>query len=94
MPCPSCGMTTSMSLMARGRVPEAARIHLFGVVLFPSALVLGAMWLAEAATGATVPVTPALRPAWWWLLVALGAMLVGWGVKLLVGFANGTLPLY
>jgi hypothetical protein len=34
LPCPSCGLTTSFALGARGRLSDAAQLHPFGFVLF------------------------------------------------------------
>ena len=35
----------------------------------------------------------ALGLRWWWLGIALAGMLLGWGVKVWIGTADGTLPL-
>ena len=90
-PCPTCGITTSLSAMARGDIGLALRAQSFGVVLFlalaASALAGGVMMLSGR------PMLAALRPRAWWVLVAGVGLLLGWAVKLSVGVASGELPI-
>lgn len=90
-PCPSCGLTTSVVSMAHGRLWRAFEAHPFGVLLFAGIVFYGGVGVAELLTARSI--SPVLRPRWWWVLVALGAMLAGWGVKILAGLLSGTLPL-
>ncbi len=90
-PCPSCGMTTSMAAMARGRVAEAFHAQPFGVVLF-AALVAAAVAGAVELGGRNVWARE--RPRWWWVIVAFVLMLAGWGYKALAGYLDGTFPLH
>ncbi|NLW86153.1 MAG: DUF2752 domain-containing protein [Planctomycetes bacterium] len=83
LPCPGCGMTTSMSLMAHGKIMPAARAHLMGVVLFAVLVALGAVWCVEAVSGIEVSRPKWLRPAMWWVPVTLGLILLAWAIKLL-----------
>ena len=89
-PCPSCGLTTSVSAAVQGDVRGSWRAHPFGPVLAAGAAVLAAGGLIQAATARGV--LAALRFGWWWLIGALGGMLLGWGISLAVGAANGTWP--
>ena len=91
LPCPSCGMTTSTALMARGQVVRAARTQPFGVVLLPLLVVLAGAGAAELATGRDV--LKRYRPRLWWLGLFLGGQLAGWGLLLLTGYLSGTLPI-
>ena len=89
-PCPSCGLTTSVSAAAHGRFGLAFEAQPFGIVLF-AALVGGlAVGAVELAAGRDV--LRRLRPSWWWLAGAMGGMLAGWGIKVAVGVAAGELP--
>jgi hypothetical protein len=91
LPCPSCGMTTSMALMARGQVGRASATQPFGVILLPLLAVLAAAGAVELATGRDV--LKRYRPSFWWLGLFLGGQLAGWGCLLLTGYASGTLPI-
>ncbi len=62
-PCPMCGMTTTFSLLAHGRVPEAAWNQPFGVVLFLGVLAVGGVALAEL-----VAPSDRWRRLWRWVL--------------------------
>ncbi len=91
-PCPSCGMTTSVSAAVHGQLASSVRAQPFGLVLALAAAVLAIAGGAQAVTA-----RPALGPfrlgRWgWWLGGALAGMLLGWGVVLAVGAADGTFP--
>ena len=90
-PCPTCGLTTAMALMARGRVAGAFEAHPFGVALFAAVVVLAGVGAGELATGRDV--LGRLRPSLWWCALGIGALLAGWGWKLLTGLLSGTLPM-
>jgi len=89
-PCPACGLTTSVSAMAHGRLMTAIAAQPFGTVLAIAAAALGCMGTVELARG--VDVIGRLRPRIWWLWLGVGGVLAGWIVKLLVGVLNGTFP--
>lgn len=79
-PCPMCGMTTTFSLMADGRVVDALFTQPFGVVLFTLTAIAG---LAAAAD---------LFLAGGWLRGALAAVHrheQGYAIFLLVGMILG-----
>lgn len=82
-PCPSCGMTTSVALLAHGRVGEALWTNPMGVVV----AVLGAVvfWGAvhAAVTGCRIRLVGTGRlfgPYGWWTLG--GVWLASWVYKL------------
>lgn len=90
-PCPTCGLTTSLAAMARGDVGLAFRAHPFGVVVFVglvAAVLLGGMGLLTAR-----PMLAGVRPRLWWAAAAVGGLLLGWAVKMAVGWACGELPI-
>ncbi len=90
-PCPSCGMTTSLSATAHGWIALGWRAQPFGVVLFAAMILLGAIGSFELLTNRSV--LHRLRPKLWWGLVLLGGMLVGWGWNAATGWAGGKYPL-
>ena len=90
-PCPSCGLTTSVSAAVQGDVRAGLRAQPFGPVLAAAAAVLAAAGLSQALTARDVLAD--LRFGWWWLAGALGGMLLGWGINLAVGAARGTWPI-
>ena len=89
-PCPSCGLTTSVSASVHGQFAAAFRAQPFGLVLFmvlAAAVVVG---LAQAITGKAI--FP--RPRLWWAIAGMGGMLAGWLWKLVAGVISGGLPLH
>ena len=90
-PCPTCGLTTSVSAMAHGRFVLAARSHPFGVVFFAGLVVLAAAAVYEAMAGRKA-LTRLGRPAWWGWTFVIGIP-AGWVLKLIWGIADGTLPM-
>jgi len=90
-PCPTCGMTTSVSAIAHGQVGLAWRAHPFGIVLFVLALVLIAPGLGQLLSGRDM--LGPLRPRLWWVPAGIAGAMMGWGWNLYHGIACGTLPL-
>lgn len=89
-PCPSCGLTTSVSAMTHGRVGLAWRAQPFGIAI--------AVWLAMLTVVGVIesvrarPVIERLRPRLWWAWAGLAGLFAGWFIVLGVGRLNGTLP--
>jgi len=90
-PCPTCGLTTSVSAMAHGRFDRAVAAHPFGPVVFGAILLLAAAGGAEWVTGRDI--LGPFKPRLWWALAAVAGVTAGWAVKLVVGALNGELPL-
>ena len=42
-PCPSCGLTTSISLLLHGQIFDAFRVQPFGVILFVSLFIIAGL---------------------------------------------------
>lgn len=89
-PCPSCGMTTAVTATVHGELGIAMAAQPFGIVLAVGAAVFAVAGLVEAATGRTP--RGIFGPRWWYLLIAVGGMFLGWAVKLAIGLADGTYP--
>lgn len=60
LPCPFCGMTTSLAHMARGEVAAAFATHVLGPPLYVGAW-LGAVWALAALVRGTSAVPGPLR---------------------------------
>ena len=90
-PCPTCGLTTSVALMAHGQVAAAFGAHPFGVVLAALLAVAMAAGVAELATGRDV--LALARPGLWWLVAVGGALMLSWAWKLAAGWLGGELPI-
>lgn len=87
VPCPGCGMTRAMALLAKGRWGQAAALHPLAPVLLVQGLTLWAAWGLALLRNRL----PRAVSGWLgWGLVALNvALLLGvWVLRL----AHGTLP--
>ena len=91
-PCPTCGMTTAFRAMADGAFARAAAAHPAGPPLFAVFALAGGIGAAQAATGAAL--LERIRFRWWWLLVVLNGVLLGWAIKVIVGRLQGIYPLH
>ena len=90
MPCPTCGLTTSVSAVAHGDVVAAVRAHPFGPVFFACVAAGAAVATGQVITGRNWLSRLRFRP--WWLVAALVGLLAGWGAKLAIGYATGQYP--
>ncbi len=91
IPCPGCGVTTSIALSSRGRFMQAFAAQPFGIVMFMAAVVLAAMGAAELIGGRDF--LKILRLGRWCIWAAVFILLAGWGFKLAMGFATGRFPI-
>ncbi len=89
-PCPSCGLTTSVTAMAHGKLIRAFRAHPFGIVVFALAVILGLAGTAQLITGRKL--ISKLRVGPWWVAAGIIGLLGGWALNLLTGYATGRLP--
>ncbi|MDY6913306.1 MAG: DUF2752 domain-containing protein [Planctomycetota bacterium] len=90
-PCPTCGLTTSLSATTHGNVIAAWQAQPFGLLLAPAILLLAVTGTIELISGRDA--IGALRPRVWWAWAAIAGMLAGWGGKIAMGVAAGRLPL-
>ncbi|MCD6377334.1 MAG: DUF2752 domain-containing protein [Planctomycetes bacterium] len=89
-PCPTCGLTTSISAMVHGEFFLACRSHLFGVIVFFALIILSVAGAIELFIGKVV--LNRLGRIDWWLAGGLIGLFGGWIVKLIWGVVSGTLP--
>lgn len=92
IPCPTCGMTTSVTAMAHGDVAKAFEAQPFGIVLTIGLLCGAVVGLTQVLSGRNI--LGRLRFRLWWVLAILGGGLAGWGIKLAWGYAEGRYPLH
>lgn len=91
LPCPTCGMTTAFSHTVRGQWSSAIRAQLGGFLLAIGVALLGLLCGRAVLTGRW-PHVP-LRVTPFGLSALLLFVLVGgWGLKLALGLADGSLP--
>lgn len=79
--CPSCGMTTSWSLLLRGRLLAAIRANAGGVILAIAALVAAPWLLISAALGRWIVRSPNEFELFLFLLGWLAVTLANWGFR-------------
>ncbi len=92
IPCPTCGMTTSVAAWARGNAVLGLKAHPFGLAIF-AIVVAGALaGTAQMLTGRKL--VDQIRFSWWWLIVIAVGILSGWGIKLAIGYSCGVYPLH
>ena len=92
-PCPSCGMTTSMSATMRGQVVLAWRAHPFGLVLMVIVVLVAVISAIECVLGRRLS-ERIYRIRWWvYLLIATGGMIGGWIYILWAGLKSGQWPI-
>ena len=92
-PCPGCGVTTSMTAMAHGQIVYAAQSQIFGVVAMVLLLALGLVGAAQAAGGRNFLKIVRIGLWKWYSLAGVVVLLVGWGLKVAIGVADGTYPI-
>jgi hypothetical protein len=83
LPCPSCGMTTSFSLLMHGDPVNSLRANAAGTLLALVCLLLIPWSLACAARGRVLVVRSAERTLTLAVLVFLLVMMLRWGVVVL-----------
>jgi len=91
-PCPTCGVTTSLAAMARGRVLLAWRAQPFGVAMFLVLAGVAVLGSVELITGRGL--LGRFKPSVWWAVGLVAAMLAGWAWKAGLGYLQGEYPLH
>ena len=91
-PCPGCGVTTSMTSMAHGRIAYAAHCQIFGVVAMLSLVAMGIAGAMQAIRGRNFLKIVRIGLWKWYSLAGVVVLLMGWGLKVALGDADGTYP--
>jgi hypothetical protein len=90
LPCPSCGMTTSFSLLMHGDVANSLRANAVGTLLAVFCLVLIPWCLVSAVCRRTLFLHSVERALTGVVLVFLSLMLLRWGIVLVWAWWTGT----
>jgi hypothetical protein len=90
MPCPSCGMTTSFSLLMRGDVVNSLRANAVGTLLAVFCLMLIPWCLVSAVWKRPVFIQSVERMVTLAVLGFLSLMLLRWGIVLALAWSSGT----
>lgn len=90
-PCPTCGMTTSVAYAARGHVAASFHAQPAGLALSFAIFLFTACAAVTLLTGRAWKLSARVTPA---LLVGVpfAVLMLGWGIKIAMGLAEGTLP--
>jgi hypothetical protein len=90
LPCPSCGMTTSFSLLMHGDLANSLRANAAGTLLAVFCLALIPWCLASAVCRRTLFLHSVERALTLVVLVFLSLMLLRWGIVLVWAWWTGT----
>jgi len=90
MPCPSCGMTTSFSLLMHGDVMNSLRANAVGTLLAVFCLLLIPWCVGSAVCNRTLFVRSVERTVTWLVLGFLSLMLTRWVIVLGLAWWSGT----
>jgi len=92
MPCPTCGMTTSFSMVMHGRLYDAFIAQPAGMLLCLATMLLVVHGVQVLLTGRTLTVNwHRVGPVRFMLGLGL-LILLGWAMKMAHGLMTGTLP--
>ncbi len=88
-PCPSCGMTTSFSLLVHGDLWNSVRANFVGTLVVVVAIVVLPWSLASAAAGRWLGVRSFERPATWLVGAFVALLLLRWVIVVGLDWAFG-----
>ena len=92
VPCPTCGLTTSITAAAHGDFAASGRANVFGTVLFFSLILFGSAGAVQAVVGWNI-LGRIFRRRWWFFVgILITGILVGWAIKLASGYNSGQYP--
>ena len=92
VPCPTCGLTTSVTAAAHGDFAASARANVFGTMFFFAVILAGTIGILQAASGRDI-LGRIFRRRWWFFTgILVTGILAGWAIKLAVGYNTGQYP--
>ena len=89
VPCPSCGMTTSFSLLMHGDPVSSLKANAVGTCLAIYFLAMIPWCLASAIRGRSIFIVAVDRAVTWTVIAFLSLMLVRWAIVLCWGWLSG-----
>jgi hypothetical protein len=92
VPCPTCGLTTSITAAAHGDFGASASANVFGTVLFFVLILVGSIGIVQAVVGRDI-LGRIFRRRWWFFCgLLITGILAGWAIKLAIGYNTGQYP--
>jgi hypothetical protein len=92
VPCPSCGLTTSITSAVHGNFGASLRANVFGTLLFFALVLAGVIGLVQTASGTDI-LGRIFRRRWWFFSgLLITGILIGWAIKLAIGYNTGQYP--
>jgi len=92
VPCPTCGLTTSVTAAVHGDFSASARANVFGTVLFFAFVLFGTIGIYQAASGDDILGRIFRGRLWLFTGILVVGVLSGWAIKLAIGYSTGQYP--
>jgi hypothetical protein len=84
MPCPSCGMTTSFSLLFHGDIGNSLRVNFAGTLMAALFAVAIPWSLASAVMGRLLGIRSVERTVTWFVVGLIGLLVARWLIVVLI----------
>ena len=92
VPCPTCGLTTSITAASHGDFGASARANVFGTFLFFAFILVGSAGILQAVAGRDILGRIFRRRSWLFCGILITGVLAGWAIKLAIGYNTGQYP--
>jgi len=92
VPCPGCGLTTSITAAVHGDLIASVKANVFGTFLFFVLVFIGSIGIIQALSGRDFLTRIFRRRVWLICGIMITGTLVGWAIKLAIGYNNGQYP--
>lgn len=92
VPCPTCGLTTSITAAAHGDLVASMRANVFGTMLSLALLSVAAAGIVQGVSGRNILARMFNRRWWFYCGILVAGVLAGWAIKLAIGYNTGQYP--